>query len=121
MRLLVDNPVSPQVAQDLSKAGHDAVHVRDRGLAAASDRIILNLARAEDRTLITQDTDFGALLAADGTDKPSVVLLRVSNARPANHVHLLITNLPSLESDLLLGAFVVITDAGIRIRRLPIP
>jgi predicted nuclease of predicted toxin-antitoxin system len=120
MRLLIDNPVSPQVKSALAAAGHDAVHVRDVGLAAADDRTILELARQEDRVLISQDTDFGALLAADAASKPSLILLRLSDARPANHIQLLVTVLPVVENQLLQGAIVVITDKGIRIRLLPI-
>ncbi len=37
MRFLIDNALSPTVAFALSAAGHDVVHVRDRGLQAASD------------------------------------------------------------------------------------
>jgi predicted nuclease of predicted toxin-antitoxin system len=32
MRFLIDNALSPAVAQALNKAGHDATHVRDYGL-----------------------------------------------------------------------------------------
>lgn len=44
MRFLVDNALSPQVAEGLQNAGHDAVHVRDIGLATADDDVLLNLA-----------------------------------------------------------------------------
>lgn len=120
MRLLLDNPVSPQLKPALAGAGHDVDHVRDRGLAAAEDRAVLDLARLEDRVIVTQDMDFGTLLAADGANKPSVVLLRFSDSRPANHISNLMTILPTVESELLQGAIVVVTDQGVRIRPLPI-
>jgi predicted nuclease of predicted toxin-antitoxin system len=41
VRFLIDNALSPEVARLPSKAGHDAVHVRDYGLSAAEDPVIL--------------------------------------------------------------------------------
>ena len=40
MRFLVDNSLSPHLAVALSRASHDALHVRDLGLAQADDETI---------------------------------------------------------------------------------
>lgn len=121
MRFLIDNALSPDVATELAAAGHDAVHVRDYGLAAAADDIIFERAALEDRTIVSADTDFGTLLASRKSDKPSVVLFRgATPRRPSQQAALLLANLPSFDSDLLSGAIVIIEPGRIRIRALPI-
>ena len=120
MRFLVDQAVSWRVARDLAAEGHDAVHVRDLGLAAADDATILRRAADEERVIITQDTDFGTLLAGSFDAQPSVIILRMHNGRPEEHTSALLANLDELDDDLVRGAIVVIGDTAIRVRRLPV-
>ncbi len=76
MRFLIDNALSPLVADHLRRAGHKALHVRDLGMQAASDSEIFQLADSDDRVIVSADTDFGTLLALRGSAKPSVIIFR---------------------------------------------
>ena len=121
MRFLVDQNLSPLLADELRKAGHDVIHTREIDLSTADDEVILQRALDEDRVLISADTDFGFLLAESSAARPSVVLLRLRTPRPAGRLAaVLLANLDGIATDLETGAIVVLEDERIRIRRLPL-
>ena|ERR1039458_7425695 len=121
MRFLIDNNLSPVLAESLRVAGHDAAHVRDYDLQAATDEVVLAQARGDNRVLISADTDFGTLLAREGADRPSVLLIRrLSGRRAAEQATIILANLNVVAEDLDSGSVVVLTEEWIRVRRLPI-
>ena len=61
MKFLIDNALSPRVAEGLRGVGYDAIHVRDIGLAAADDEELFDLAAADDRIIVSADTDYRCL------------------------------------------------------------
>jgi predicted nuclease of predicted toxin-antitoxin system len=121
MRFLVDNALSPALATLLNDAGHDAVHVRTLGLQQADDVDIFDRAAADDRILVSADTDFGALLASRAVQKPSVVQFRgPGTRRPEALTRAILANLSQISDALEAGCIVTFEPARVRVRALPI-
>ena len=121
MRFVVHANLSPRVAGYLREAGHDAVHVAELGLLSASDSTIMDWAREDRRVVVSNDTDFGTLLAQQGASGPSFVLFRQLQDRKADSlVSLLLANLDAVAGDLAGGAVVTLTPRHLRVRSLPI-
>ena len=81
------------------------MHVRDIGLQAAEDLEVFRRAAAQERTIVSADTDFGTLLALTRDTKPSVVIFRRSTSRKVvKQIDLLLVNLATIEAALSRGA-----------------
>ena len=90
-------------------------------MGASPDSQVLARAEAEDRILISADTDFGAILALRKATKPSLILFRgESNRRPEIQTRHLLANLPPLAGELERGCIVVFQETKVRVRTLPI-
>ncbi len=121
MKFLIDQNRSPQLAELLRDAGHDAVHTSELDLERAEDSELLALAADQGRVVVSGDTDFGALLAMLRASQPSVILFRARHMpRAENQAAIILDHLDDIANDLEEGAVLVITDDRIRVRHLPL-
>jgi predicted nuclease of predicted toxin-antitoxin system len=119
--LLANMNISPQTVGDLCAAGWDTVRVSQLLPPTATDEEILELARNENRAVVTQDLDFSTLLALGGHDRPSLIAVRTTSSDPGFITQRLLNTLPCVEQQLDQGCVVTIEDASYRIRSLQIP
>ena len=120
MRFLADAGVSPDTVAFLTRLGHDAIHVRALEMHRAQDRELVDYARSEERVIVTFDLDFGDILALGVLDRPSVILLRLSDERPAEVNGRLATVVAEQAAALESGALILVEDVRYRVRKLPI-
>lgn len=118
MRFVIDMNLSPGWTGYLEGLGHDAVHWSGVGQANATDDVILDWARENDRIVLTGDLDFGTMLAMSGAKKPSVVQLRTDATLPAHVGPLVSQAIDRAEADLLAGAILTIEAGRLRIRTI---
>jgi predicted nuclease of predicted toxin-antitoxin system len=120
MKLLLDQGLPRSTVFTLRASGVEAVHVSERALATAPDSIILEIARQEQRIVVTLDADFHALLVLSGATGPSVIRIRIEGLRAENLAGVLVDVLKLCKDDLTHGAMVSVTEHGVRVRRLPL-
>jgi len=120
MRFLADMPISLKTVPYLKQKGYDVYYLREKGLQSIFDDKIVQIARKEERSVLTTDLDFGYLMSISREKFPSIILLRLNDERAENVNILLEKYLTEIESHLNEGAIVVFEETRIRIRKLPI-
>lgn len=81
MRFLIDAQLPPALARWLAARGHEAKHVMDLGMEAASDHAIWIHATQQNAVIVTKDEDFAIWRTQHTGTQPAVVWLRIGNTR----------------------------------------
>lgn len=120
MRFLVDMNLSPKWVNALEQSGIEAVHWSAIGSANTSDPEIMAYAKSNGFIVLTNDLDFGSILAATSGDAPSVVQIRADDCRIESIGELVIRSIAQAQDQLTAGALVTIETSKLRITSLPI-
>ena len=118
---LLDQGLPRSATVHLQKAGIQAVHVGEIGLATAEDTALLQYAQERNLIVATLDADFHRLLALAGANGPSVIRIRMEGLHAKELAELLLQVIEQCKDELERGALVSVTEAGVRLRRLPLP
>ncbi|MCK6626137.1 MAG: DUF5615 family PIN-like protein [Anaerolineae bacterium] len=120
MKFLLDMPVSLMLFQVLEKFGHEGVHAYQIGKDRAADSELLEIARAENRVVITADLDFPRLLALSSAIGPGLILFRGGHYSDAEMCQLLERILIQVRPVDLESSVCVVDKKRIRLTQLPL-
>jgi predicted nuclease of predicted toxin-antitoxin system len=120
VKVLVDMNLSPRWAAFLAEKGFEAAHWSALGAADAADEVLFRHAAAGGWVILTNDLDFGAILAHAKSGKPSVVQMRTADLRPEACGAVLAGALRQCEAELSAGCIVTLLPDKAKVRRLPL-
>ncbi len=115
MRFKVDENLPVEVAALFRDAGHEADTVHDEGLSSADDDRVAATCLAEDRVLITLDTDFANILRHPPGQTPGVIVLRLAQQDKPRMLVVVSTLLPLLAHEALRGRLWVVDERRVRV------
>jgi predicted nuclease of predicted toxin-antitoxin system len=112
--------LTPRWVDLLVLAGFDAIHWTSAGAMDAPDVEIMRHAAANDMIVLTQDLDFGAMLAASHGNKPSVVQIRADDTNSDRIGDAVVGALRQTAAELAEGAIVTVEPGRRRLTLLPL-
>jgi predicted nuclease of predicted toxin-antitoxin system len=119
MRFLANENVPGPVVAALRERGHDVAWIKE-SMHGAEDPAVLALAQAEQRVVVTSDTDFGELAYRSRLPAQcGVVLIRIDWTQPDGDNQVVVAALTSRDS--WSGLFAVVERDRVRLRPLPPP
>ena len=111
MKFLIDENISPLVAERLRDLGYDAKHVREAGLKGHPDNEIMEYVKREGKSLITLDADFADIRNYSLGSHAGIIRLKLKFA-PSSVVVSCLKNLLSQIQDIPLDTGLLVTTDG---------
>jgi predicted nuclease of predicted toxin-antitoxin system len=120
MKVVLDMNVSPQWVGLLEQRGHEVRHWSKIGLVDDTDKVIMEWARDNGFIAMTNDLDFGEILAVTNLQAPSVIQLRLGRNEPKRVAPFVGEAIEKCKDELKAGALVSINQNSYRVRLLPL-
>lgn len=120
MKILIDMNLSPRWVTVLAASGISATHWSSVGPTKAPDPEIMAYARSGDLVILTQDLDFGTILAVTHGAKPSVIQIRSEDVSPEATAAIVIAAIRQMCVELERGALITVDPQRTRLRYLPL-
>ena len=114
MKFLVDRCAGRRLAEWLRGQGHDVIESREWG-PDPGDRALLERAAADERILVTIDTDFGELVYVE--EAPHAGLVRLPDVPAERRIALMAQLLDRHQQALEMKAIITVRRGRIRISR----
>ena len=112
MKFLVDRCAGRRLANWLREHGHDVTEARERK-PDPGDAAILQWAAAEERIVVTIDTDFGELIFVEGAEHRGLV--RLPDVPAPQRIALMGDILERHAAELQAGALITVRGGRIRV------
>lgn len=120
MKLLLDQGLPRSTVLELHKLNIDSIHVGEIGMATSTDSDIIKKALDDGLIVVTLDSDFHTILAANGSIKPSVIRIRIEGLKSKDLSKIIQNILLSASEEINNGAAISVNENGIRIHNLPL-
>jgi predicted nuclease of predicted toxin-antitoxin system len=116
MKFKLDEHLPAELADDLRRAGHDAVTVVDQGLSGTNDQVLMRVVQAESRVMLTMDKGIANVNAYPPGSYAGIVLFRPHQTGRGAVLQFVRQHMPAVLKLITAGALIVVSDRGIRVR-----
>jgi predicted nuclease of predicted toxin-antitoxin system len=118
VKFRLDESAEYRIAGFLQDLGHDVLAIAHDYPESLADRTVLQIARTEERILITNDRDFGELIFRHNLPHSGVIYFRLRPESTADEKIAWLGRLFVTHADRL-AQFIVVTPGRVRVRTSP--
>lgn len=121
MRFLTDEDVYPSIVQALRDLGHDVFDIKEEKLTGIPDADVYDLAKSQNRILVSMDKDFTNILLYPLGDHAGIIVAKLYRMKMDETAQKFLDAFAKLAEDDVKDNLVIIDKNKTRIRRAITP